>query len=179
MDINSLLTKTTEEVTAYIEQHLESDECRNINWLGIAQGCATIAGSPAAGSEETGKQWASISVRVYRKLREIESSQGIVESLQRSEMHLRSLFVIKYGDDPHSPIFNLDSIANWFLDDVQDTPSDVHQAATVWRQLPIDDIRKLRRLKNRISVLRNLEENDFLTNYPTLQPWLKLWHILP
>ncbi|WP_328875944.1 hypothetical protein OHT76_40940 [Streptomyces sp. NBC_00287] len=135
----------------------------------VAQGHAYDAELP----EEVRRQWAWLSVLANRRM----SGDGSGGREAHQEFMLRMWVIDTLGPDPEwSPI----TLAADTLSALSLTPSEARSLARNWRDLPIDEIRKLRRHKNLTAHLERLISH--LQPGPTrdrLLLWTEVRRLLP
>jgi hypothetical protein len=148
----------------------------DFNWHGFAEGAATNA--HVASTMHDADPWASISVRVYDRL---ASEREHDASFELSGMNLRAWMIRRYGASADNPVRDLRKLVEWFRTSVPMPLADAEQEATQLRARPVEEwpqhldvLRTLRALKNRINVFRGLDDPP-----AELEPWLKLWALLP
>jgi len=96
-----------------------------------------------------------------------------------AQMNLRVAMIRKFGVVPGDPILDADQVVQWFLHGQRMSLEEADQKAASWQQLPTKDIRELRAIKNRISVIKTLIESGQVKPDQRLNDWLVLWNKLP
>ncbi len=108
-------------------------------------------------------------------------------SYQDSAMHLRAFMIAKLGNIPGDRVLDADEILYWFFDGLKLTPQEAGARALAWRTRlaergaarQVAELRRLRRIKNRVAALAVLAASGQLEPTPTLQAWLLLREQLP
>lgn len=133
--------------------------------------------------EEWSVPWLRVAVEFHEYLAQsIGGSSGELRLIMA--MHLRTLFILRMGVDVREELLPLAPIAEWFLGSL---PLSLKQAvaksavakSTHWTDLPIEEIRALRAIKNRLGVFERLDEGGLLNAYPDIQAWLAIRAKLP
>jgi hypothetical protein len=94
-------------------------------------------------------------------------------------MMLRASLIRHIGAKQGDAILDPAAIVNWFFDNLPLSREEAEQQACNWQNLPIEQIKTLRQIKNRLSVLDLLAEQHLLDAYPELTGWLTLHDRLP
>lgn len=178
VDAQALLTGDVLTAKRWLE-NVEANPARlpsDFNWHGFAQGAANNA--QAAATLSDADAWASISVHAYER-RQSKHEQSA--SFELSAMHLRSWMIRRYGASEASPVRNPRMLVDWFRSRVTMPLADAEYETAKLRALPVerwsehlDVLRTLRALKNRINVLRTLDDPP-----EEIRAWLNLWSQLP
>lgn len=151
----------------------------DFNWLGLAKGAAFNATSQCVlTSSPPDLDWAKVAVEVYEYLIG-KADPSRRNSLEYSLMHLRAFCIVRLGVVAHDPLLDVDQLVQWFFRDLKLGPEQAAQKAASWRDLPIDEIRALRQIKNKLSAMKGLYENNMLPPNQELPLWLSLREKLP
>ncbi len=125
---------------------------QDFNWLGLAE--LAYANAKLARPEEAPEvQWIEVPVRCYAILSTRHRQDS--ELFRYSEMYTRLKAIERLGPDSDRDVLNPDRIIAW----AQDLPLSIDEAeelARAWQTLPIDTIRELRRVKNRLIIMKRL-----------------------
>ena len=143
------------------------------NWHGLAQCAATLAHLPNAPPP-----WAHVSVEVYSWLAG-HDGKGSGEGFKVSEMYVRCHQIKLHGAAAGDELRDAQVLLDWFHKGNELSVDDVLALIPDWRALPRATISNLRRIKNRLAVLAQIQdqfENDTLL---TVRPWLELQPRLP
>ncbi len=145
------------------------------NWQGLAQGAALRARITEA---EESLAWAEMSVAVYGRL----SKEYPEKTFDQSEMYCRASTIEKHGIDGGHHLRNPDVIFDWFR---ETAPVDVAGVQALIDRLadPMtvefeeQVVKPLRDLKERLHVLRALEEDCAIPQ--DIAAYFPFWHDLP
>ena len=125
--------------------------------------------------------WANVAVRSYEYLAQIGTSSERNSALS-SAMNLRAFLISKLGLSRGHPVLDPEIIIKWFNAESKYSLSQLREMlgkGAPWKSLPEHDVLELRRIKNRINVLRVLADNSKLAAHTDLESWLRLWNQLP
>ena len=149
------------------------------NWLGLAE--------QAGFNARTGRlnltvspdlDWARIATSVYDRLA-WESDPADRESLVHSSMTLRAYMIPRLGSVAGDAVLDSEMVRQWFIESTRLTPEEAADRSERWRELEIDGIRELRRIKNRLSVVKLLIDGGYFTDDILLNEWLSIAETLP
>jgi hypothetical protein len=172
--LNKLIQQDAAEVKDWLRR-VESDEQEppaGFNWLGLAEAAAFDAQSASD------LAWAEVAITVYERLAESTNPSGR-ESLMLSSKMLRAAMIAKLGAVPDHPILDLDQIICWFERSLTMSYQEATEKAANWRKCNPEEIRELRRIKNRLQVISVLADSDKYSLNPELKAWLELREKLP
>jgi hypothetical protein len=178
MTANYLLTKDSQTVQEWLEQVWSKQTwvSDDFNWLGLAQ-VAVQKATGTTSEQEAKLKWAEIALNVYAYLtRQDVNGQN---SFELSAMHLRAAMIRQFGAVADHPILDGKPIAKWFFDRTFTPREEVMQVLGGWRKLPIQDILKLRKIKNRLSVIELLMQDGYLQEHHELREWVMIKKYLP
>lgn len=157
----------------------ESAVSDDFNWLGLAQVASQKAtGFEASGNQEAKLRWAEIARKENAYLAK-QAEPNARESYELSAMHLRAAMIIQFEPVTDHPIVDIKAITSWFCERTPIERQDVIPLLGNWRSLPIQDILKLRQIKNRLSVIELLMQEGHLQEHPELRQWLAIKSCLP
>ncbi len=193
-----LLQKDPEQVQAWLrivwaEQQQIPEK---FNWLVLAQvstfNAQELANEESNESHSESLAWAQVATSVYEFL--AENNPSFPESYLYSLMGLRAYMILKFGALPGNQVLDIQQIVNWFFDNLHISYQEALIKATDWRETlavnnpeetqkkfesELEDIRKLRLIKNRLGIIKRLSKSkDFLPN-EELNIWISLWDKLP
>ena len=181
MTTNYLLTKDSQTVQHWLKQ-IWSEELTvadDFNWLGVAQMASQKAtGFEASDDQEARLRWVEIALNVYAYLAK-QAERNARESYQLSAMRLRAAMIIQFEPVTDHPILDIKAITTWFFEQTPIERQEVIQLLRNWRSLPIQEILKLRQIKNRLSVIELLMEEGHLQEDHELRHWLAIKGCLP
>ena len=174
IQLDDLLQQDARSVLAWLK-NIESDFIKppfGFNWLGLAE-AATFEAQSASDLV-----WAMVAILVYEQLA-AEANSSAQESLMISAMLLRASMIARFESVPGHLVLDLDQIMRWFCDRQMMSWDSVAKKAANWRSCNIEEIRELRRIKNRLRVISILAESDKSILNSELNNWLSLREKLP
>ena len=130
-------------------------------------------------------EWAKASIHAYEL-----SARFFPESAQSAitkAMLLRAWFIAKLGSIEEDPLLDARVVTDAFLADLPCSHEEALERISQWKRedlplasrLPIDDVRKLRDVKNRLPAIRLLFESGNLAPDSPLRNWLAIQADLP
>ena|SRR5438876_5265581 len=140
-------------------------------WQAVAYDAAQKA---RLGSDLT---WAQVATSVYDHLATQADNAGR-NSFMLSSMMLRADMISRLGVVPGHPVLDIDNISRWFFDSLEIPYEEASRQADAWTELQVEDIRKLRAIKNRLGVIKLLSDEGLLDD-TELSKWLLLRDKLP
>jgi hypothetical protein len=175
-DLNELLSWDPSRIESWLSNFASSEPpSEDFNWLGLAEVAASRAvaatGSPAQ------LAWGRIAQAAYEQL----SSRADPASRYRhteDAMRLRAELIRVQGPRSDDPLLDCDKILDWFLQNVDHPVDAIKQRAARWRELDPGEVLELRRLKNRLAILRRLDRCPGIAR-EEIARWLPLWELLP
>ncbi|MBW4693752.1 MAG: hypothetical protein KME27_18560 [Lyngbya sp. HA4199-MV5] len=186
---NQLLREPASDVQRWLKavQAKQRSVPHEFNWLGLAQATATNAYSDRYHTAEQ-LVWAEIAIAVYAKLSEVGFPEN--EPFLQSAMMLRAAMIRKFGAVVQHPVLDMDAMTQWFFSHLSYTYEEAKEKAAYWQEpahwqdksnvsTHIDEIRQLRRIKVRLSVLASLPESEQFQFSEALKQWLFLRDKLP
>ena len=131
-------------------------------------------------------QWAGVALASYDHLIRRASPRDR-NSYQDSAMNLRASLISKVGAIPGHRVLDANEIVAWFFDHLRLTPQQARAEARAWKEGPDDGtqlrqaekLRRLRRVKNRLTPIAVLMESGQLEPTPALRAWLEVREHLP
>jgi len=144
------------------------------NWLGVAE----VAGTKANFNADL--EWAEVAIGIYEWLASRASNESIRHSELSSAMSLRASMINKKQQTiPDHIVLDTKRIVYWFYSKLNMRYDEVVREIENWRALPLDQIRTLRRIKNRLSIVKSLVAQGYIQPDEDLQTWLELYPKLP
>jgi hypothetical protein len=171
-----LLHQSPNEVLNWIQSAWSDPRVipEGFNWLGVAE----VASTKANLNADLG--WAEVAIRIYEWLASIASDESIRHSDLSSAMSLRaSMINKKHQTIPDHIVLDSKRIVYWFYSKLNMYDDEVVYKIENWRALPLDQIRTLKRIKNRLSILKSLIAKGYIQPDENLQAWLELYPKLP
>ncbi len=148
---------------------------QRFNWHGMADTATMRAHAAVAPGALL---WATIAVRVYEQLAN-DAALNENHSFEGSAMMLRAAMIRRYGAVPEDEILDPARVVDWFSDRLPFTLSQAQSLSHDWPALPIETIRELRRIKNRLNVLEILPVGAAEEVRSDVDAWLRLRPHLP
>ncbi len=96
-----------------------------------------------------------------------------------SSMMLRARMISQLGVIKAHPVLDINLIFQWFLNNQNLSYHQVAQKSKNWQVLSVDEIKELRRLKNRLKVLVLINQSHKYVLDGEFKEWLDLRHKLP
>jgi hypothetical protein len=193
-----LLQKDPEQVQTWLRMVWAEQQQvpEKFNWLGLAEVSTSktqeLANEESNESHSESLAWAEIATSVYEFL--AENNPSFSERYLDSSMTLRAYTILKFGAIPGNRVLDIYLIINWFFDNLHISYQEALIKAADWREAlaaknpeetqkkfdsELEDFRKLRLIKNRLSIIKYLSKSkDFLPN-EELNTWISLWEKLP
>lgn len=146
----------------------------SFNWLGVAEEAAASARQSAAAPDLA---WARAAVRLYDRL--AGADEGGRDAFEQSAMLLRAWLIVRLGPAPGDSLLDPAFVMHWFFARLNITPAEAARLAREPRGLPLPELRRLRRIKNRLNVIRVLADAPGFAPDAELAAWLDLRERLP
>ncbi|MEH1968445.1 MULTISPECIES: hypothetical protein [unclassified Nostoc] len=193
-----LLQKDPEQVQTWLRMVWAEQQQvpEKFNWLGLAEistfRAQELANQESNESHSESLAWAEIATSVYEFL--AENNPTFSESYLYSLMGLRAYTILKFGALPGNPVLDIQQIVNWFFDNLHISYQEALIKATDWRETlaannpeetqkkfesELEDIRKLRLIKNRLGIIKRLSKSKYFLPNEELNIWISLWEKLP
>jgi hypothetical protein len=83
-------------------------------------------------------------------------------------MSLRTQFILRMGVDAREELLQLEPIVEWFLGSLPLTLEETVAKSAHWIDLPVEEIRALRGIKNRLGVFQQSDNDSLLNAYPAI-----------
>jgi hypothetical protein len=160
------------EAKARLEQVGAAQSSVHFDWHGVAELAATRA------RREADTEWANVALYAYEMWSALTTDENVVHSSRSSAMNLRAYFIRLMGPDSGEEVLDARALVAMFEDGLGGTPEEVADKARDWTKLPVEEIRQLRHLKNRITPMELLDR-DLLKEYPQVQRWMSIKSLLP
>jgi len=144
----------------------------NFNWLGLAEAASFEARS------QKNLTWAEVAITIYQRL--VDHTDAIHQAgLISSMMHLKAFMITQLGVVHNNTILDPDYMVQCFFESLPYNYEQAKLKAAHWQTLTIQEIKALKLIKSRLSVLSSLVENKSLHPDPELQMWISLQKDLP
>ncbi|WP_170161141.1 hypothetical protein [Methylocaldum marinum] len=151
---------------------------KNFNWLGLAEILARRA------LETRSLQWAHLAIRVY-EYRARSADKDERDSLLCSEMRVRVHFIKQFGLSKEDGLLDINTVVSWFMENTDCSLEWAKNVSDNWLdklqkgEITIETINALRKIKNRINIVKSLDSLGFLDGYPEVRQWIALSSQLP
>ncbi len=186
--LNHLITSEVAYVSQWVRDTLSGIQKapQGFNWLGLAQAASSEA---SESSEPSSLEWAFIALLVYDHLSN-DKTLSSRDSFILSAMMLRALMITRFGEKTDDWVLDTKIILNWFFASLEFQPYEVETQIAKWHlykgnkedlmeQLVLENLIKLRGIKNRIGVIKLLSNNRCLKADKELEYWLSISQDLP
>lgn len=176
--LNKLLQQDASQVLTWVKYILTGKlpTPENFNWLGLAEAAAFRASYEKR--KEDSLQWAEVAISIYEYLMKDADLTGR-NSFVYSLMNLRANMIMRYGAVSQDRVLDVKQVIDLFFCDINISYTEAATKAAVWKNLSIENIRELRRIKNRLSALKSLSDAGKLPLNQELKSWLDLREKLP
>jgi hypothetical protein len=174
-DMPCLLSQDLPQLRAQLDRIWagQQEQPRETNWwLGLAWETAQQARTRPS------RDWGQVAVSIYEYLAHTVEP-GRAHEFLVAAMMLRGSLIRQLGTVQGDSLLDPGVILDWFYESVPLSPAEAEQQSSAWSTLPIEQVAELRRIKERLAVLRLLVESGHLQPDATLQPWLDLYDRLP
>ena len=158
ISLSLVLQQSATKATEWFEFLVQSDSARNIDLLGLAESAAFNATNPLTETSKAERiSWALLAERVYYLYAEHSTQDDALAVIESSVMTMRSNLIARYGEDVSTPLLDISVIERWCCSALkQVTQEELEQGIKDWTVLPVDVLRPLRKLKNRLSICEYL-----------------------
>jgi hypothetical protein len=149
---DDLLRLPPEELLAWVQERLSGavPYPEGFNWHGLA----VVAGAEAR-DQDASPAWSEISVRTYAWLaRRPGELQGF--NFTHSEMNVRAGQILLHGAEKGHTVRDPIYVMEWFQLVCNVPAAEAHVKAENWRQLPKEEILRLRQMKNCLRAVMRL-----------------------
>jgi len=186
--LNSLRDKAPEAWSAYLRRFEDDPQLES----GLSMQVIFHHVAPIAKDQES-LEWGEIAVRAAEL--EARTFDPIVrEFWQQHAMGLRAWFISEMGSRSDHSILNKDTILSWVTEELTLSVEEASKKATrigkdlarvkdssdpKLKQQVLDDLRQLRRIKHRLTVLKMLDDCGELAQSSALNGWLEIREQLP
>ena len=146
------------------------------NWVGLAEGAATIANNERYEGGPTSIDWARIAVIIYESL--IQSDPWLApvrHSMSISMMNLRVGMIRHFGAVPGDKVLDVDSIVQWFYSELKLSYDEAAKLTESGPNFSDADWLPLRELRYRIEIIKRLHDSGALNLSDDLKRWIALW----
>jgi hypothetical protein len=146
---------------------------------GISEGAAHLA------KEQSSLEWADISIRAANLWAQTDA--GARENALHRSMLLRVWFIARMGASSGHPVLDKAIILDWFVRELEVSIEVAKERIGEWQapgsplkeRLPLDEVRELRRIKNRLGIVQLLAEAGELPSNSPACAWLEIRSQLP
>lgn len=145
--------------------------------------------------------WLKVINEIYDTVTSGNSTSSAAEALQYELMHIRATLIMNFGATKSESLVDEDPLLTWFFHGL-DVPLDTAvQKSDDWqnlkqknkirylqdigknsnnydRKITIEDLRTLRKIKNKLSILKPLYQNKLIEN-KELGDWISIMYKLP
>ena len=181
IELNQILTQDVDSVLNWLKgiESGKSKAPRGFNWQGLAEAAAfnALEGSPLEPTKPN-IRWAGVAVIAYEKIA-VKMNPSMTDSLIFSSMMLRANMISKFGVFAGHPVLDIDTILNWFQTHLKLSYDEVSQKAQNWKKCQVQEIRELRKLKNRLQIISVLAQSEQVALTTEIYSWLALRDQLP
>lgn len=152
----------------------------DFNWHGLAEVAADRANRRLLG-EQPNLEWAEVSVAIYERL----AIEDEGDSFLQSAMTLRAALILQLGAKRGHPVLDPEPIFHWFYDNLHLARDEAIKQASTWREfgpgggVGRNELLMLRRIKNRLGVIKLMSEGTHFTPDAELAKWLEVREQLP
>jgi hypothetical protein len=181
ISVNDLARQSPDHIREWVEAIRSGSVAApgDFNWLGLAYSAARNAAQAADhGCEDDALAWAGVAIAAYGYLSGVHGPPDASED-ERSAMVVRADMIGRFGAVPGHPILDPASVERWFVDRLPLSLEDATAMTEDWTKRPVDEIRMLREIKNRLAVVQALSEGGVLSDSATLRLWLEIHDRLP
>jgi hypothetical protein len=128
--------------------------------------------------QELSLEWLAVAIEFLEYIAESIGGKEGEDHLMRA-MSVRAHFISHMGVHASQELLQLEPIAEWFLANLPLTLEEAATKSARWTELPIEEIRVLRLMKNRLRVFLPLANGALLDAYPAIKAWLTIRSKLP
>jgi len=179
--LNELVRQDASDVKNWLKRIWSKQEevPEDFNWLGLAEAAAFNARSGKGNASNLPDlAWAEIATSIYDDLA-AKANRGTGESFINSSMLLRAGMIAELGAVSGHPVLDGNQIIQWFFHSLTMSLDEAAKNAENWKKLNIDEIRELRRIKNRLKVILVLAKSKKFIPNEELRAWIDLRERLP
>jgi hypothetical protein len=176
--LNDLLKKDVAEIREWIQtvRAQQNEASHDFNWLGLAESASFNASSEHTST--VALLWAEVALEAYDWLAKNSEPDTCVSFTNASTL-LRAAMIARYGSEAGHTVLDMDTIVSNFFTDLPLSYEEAEEKARNWKVIEIDEIRKLRKIKNRLKAMELLAEHNTIRADQTLCRWLTLRKKLP
>jgi hypothetical protein len=196
--LNWLLRQDPSQVHTWIHSVWEGSQKipEGFNWPALASGSALRAKVGSGSSSQPDLAWGEVAISIYTYMT-CEADPAQRASFEDEAMYLRADLILKLGTVADDPILNVDQLVHWFFQSLTVSFDEAERKTISWKEfirnpswrelllstswtgVSLEDIRELRRIKNRLSRLQRLSEQHLLPPNQELDRWLAIRTKLP
>ncbi len=123
-------------------------------------------------------EWARITLSLYRYLIE-HSNDRTRSSLKINVMALKAHFILRFQPAAGDLLFDIDQIVAWFFASLPFSMEVAEEQCKHLGDLNSEELLQLRYIKDRLAIIKWLQEKDLLTPDNELDRWLTFREKLP
>ena len=174
LSVSQLLERDPNDLCTWVQEAQEGRKSvpDDFNWLGLAE----CAGQNAQKSDAADLVWARIAVAVYEAL----ANEHPDSSFLLSAMFIRARMIGLLGPRARDAVLDPDTIRDWFSKDLSFGADEaVARSEAAWKSRNVDELRTLRRIKNKIAVIEHLRSGKRTPALDEYTGWLAVQDKLP
>lgn len=145
-------------------------------WLGIAENATFSANKET--DRKSKLQWAEVALLTYKFLAE-KVDRASRQSYETSAMMFRVKMISQLGANVENSVLNPRLVEEWFFKRLPFSKEKAVNKAADWPKRPIEEIRQLRFIKNRLNVIKQLRKEGYLRDNAELSEWVRISESLP
>jgi hypothetical protein len=123
-------------------------------------------------------QWGRLAIAIYQYTMTLVDPLTKL-SLENSMMHLKGYLILYYGNIVGDPVLDANRIIEWFFQNLHLSLEEAVKQAANMKNLEIEELLRLRYIKERLSIIRFLSEDKVLEPDEELSKWLAIQQRLP
>jgi hypothetical protein len=180
-NIDEILAQPPTSVLTFLEATLRMDQSMpDVNWAGIVEGAKQKVASYQFGTvdAEVARQWATVALHLLAHNGRLFPTLSD-DARRLSALTLRASPIVTFGNRPSVPELSLPRLLEELLATLPNDPEAVRKLAANWETRPIEEIRLLRRIKNTLTVLRQLVDAALLSPTGKVEEWMSVAELLP
>lgn len=152
--INDILRQSVSVIREWTMRQWANQPDRGFNWLGLAEVASHNARQVVSDKPEEAIQWAEIALLVYSRLPDFDPNMHRL-SCYLSALNLRAFLIIRLHSDYGLDFLDPNKLASEIIDGLGASYSQLYEQSIDWMNRPIDQIRKLRKVKNKCNPSRS------------------------
>lgn len=180
-DINGILQQSPLKLRDWVSSQSSNkiSDSATFNWLGLAEGASYNAyATLREGRNQLAHEWGWLAVYIYE---ELTTNGGQSESIsyENSAMQIRVSLIRKLGYKMGDFLLDINLVLDWFESSLTIDFEEAFDKSLNWQELTVTEIRSLRLLKNRISILELFKNSTMFVSGKTVENWSELKKSLP